>query len=643
MNKLIFLIVCILSSWILDNPTASIQGKVTTENDEPVLFATVSLYLDGVLVKGTETDFDGNYHFPNLEAGTYEVEATYVGLETKREYNVKVKKDKVVVMDITMKDSGELMEAIEIVEYKVPVVEFDNTTSGRVYSASDIRNLPTKDISEIATTSAALSKSKSKRNTLDVRGSRSEASYYYIDGIPVSSEKAAKMIPPAEIIGEVKSSSRRHEETELPSAGQLTAGEWNDLNNWTDWKALINDGVYQKMLDIWQTPRGERYALFLTNEMQLPVVNAEVHLVDRLGTIYWIAKTDNKGKAELWNVGDSNSDRQLVIFNQGKTFVIDDAVGADDGSNHLEIDVPCQTKSAIDIMLVVDATGSMLDEIAYLRSELNDVIYKVKEAHSSNLELRLGSVFYQDEGDSFLTKESALNEDIEECVEFIRRTNGGGGGDTPEAVEAGLEVALSQEWNANALSRIIFLILDAPPHQDDEVLKKLNRQIEEAAKLGIKVIPIAASGIDRETEYLLKQMAMLTNGTYLFLTDDSGIGSAHLEHVLPDYEVEKLNDLLVRLISNYTKQASCEKESIPVETIIKLYPIPASSVLNIEMSETVDGLRISSSTGKQLLKLNQLDGKKQQIQVGDFISGMYNVSIIEKGSIIETRPFMVIN
>lgn len=38
---------------------------------------------------------------------------------------------------------------------------------------------------------------------------------------------------------------------------------------------------------------------------------------------------------------------------------------------------------------------------------------------------------------------------------------------------------------------------------------------------------------------------------YVFLTDDSGIGNDHLEPTPSDYKVEKLNNLIVRLIEKY--------------------------------------------------------------------------------------------
>ena len=59
---------------------------------------------------------------------------------------------------------------------------------------------------------------------------------------------------------------------------------------------------------------------------------------------------------------------------------------------------------------------------------------------------------------------------------------------------------------------------------------------------------MAASGIDKETAFLLRNLGIATGGTYTFLTDHSGIGNPHAEPTVGEYQVERLNDLLVRLI-----------------------------------------------------------------------------------------------
>ncbi len=74
------------------------------------------------------------------------------------------------------------------------------------------------------------------------------------------------------------------------------------------------------------------------------------------------------------------------------------------------------------------------------------------------------------------------------------------------------------------------------------------------------MIPVASSGIDKQTEYLFRNEALLTGGTYVFLTDDSGIGNEHLAPSIGEFMVEYLNDLLVRVINEYHTGMDIEPE-----------------------------------------------------------------------------------
>ena len=83
--------------------------------------------------------------------------------------------------------------------------------------------------------------------------------------------------------------------------GLLTAGEWNDLNNWEDWKALIQKEEYVSMEDVWELYPNDRYSVFVSNKNNIPLQNAEVHLWNEDGKKIWTSITDNGGGAELWN------------------------------------------------------------------------------------------------------------------------------------------------------------------------------------------------------------------------------------------------------------------------------------------------------------------------------------------------------
>lgn len=181
-----------LASAAIGYAQTSLQGQIVDDvTNEAILFGTVALYKNEVLITGTETDFDGNYYFSNLEPGTYEVEARYVGYTSERQVGVIVKAGKTNQLNFRL-TTGVIMDEVVIKDYKAPLIEIDNTTSGGTVTSETIRNLPTKNINQIAATTAGLSSIDG--GAINVRGSRSNATDYYIDGIRVSG-----LIPESEI------------------------------------------------------------------------------------------------------------------------------------------------------------------------------------------------------------------------------------------------------------------------------------------------------------------------------------------------------------------------------------------------------------------------------------------------------------
>jgi hypothetical protein len=229
-----------------------------------------------------------------------------------------------------------------------------------------------------------------------------------------------------------------------------------------------------------------------------------------------------------------------------------DPVYYEEGINEVTMTASGNPENTADILFVVDATGSMTDEIEYLKSELLNVIESVNELNSQ-LNLRTGSVFYRDEGDEYLTRVSPFSGNAAQTQAFINNQHADGGGDYEEAVHTALNTAVTQlDWSENARARLMFLVLDAPPHHTESITSDLHEIIKTSSEKGIRIIPVSASGINKDTEFLFRFFAIATQGTYVFITNDSGIGGEHIEATVGDYEVELLNDLIVRLITRYT-------------------------------------------------------------------------------------------
>ena len=117
-----------------------------------------------------------------------------------------------------------------------------------------------------------------------------------------------------------------------------------------------------------------------------------------------------------------------------------------------------------------------------------------------------------------------------------------------------LAETLGLSWREDA-RKILVPVLDAPPH-DFKTERGTKRDIRgeygtlvyQAAEKGIAAVPVAASGVDVPTQYVLRSTALITGGTYVFLTDDSGIGNGHDKPVVGEFVVEYLNSCLVRVL-----------------------------------------------------------------------------------------------
>ncbi|MEO6131450.1 MAG: carboxypeptidase regulatory-like domain-containing protein, partial [Saprospiraceae bacterium] len=189
------LLISILSSFGLAAwSQSSLEGKVTdAKTGETVIFANVIIFKDGNLKTGTTTDTDGNYVFSSLDPGTYDVQVSYTGYPDQKQTGVVVLAGKAIRLDFKM-DAGVLLGDVVVKAYKVPLIEQDNTTQGGVKTAEQIKNLPVKSINAIAATTPGLSSIDG--GSINIRGSRSDATNYYIDGIRVSS---TNLIPQSEI------------------------------------------------------------------------------------------------------------------------------------------------------------------------------------------------------------------------------------------------------------------------------------------------------------------------------------------------------------------------------------------------------------------------------------------------------------
>jgi Mg-chelatase subunit ChlD len=169
----------------------------------------------------------------------------------------------------------------------------------------------------------------------------------------------------------------------------------------------------------------------------------------------------------------------------------------------------------IDVAFVLDTTGSMGEEIAAVKATIRKVASSLAR---SNLEVRAGLVAYKDRGDEYVTKVYPMTRDLGSFEGEIASISASGGGDIPESVNEALHVALTRlDWDKGAVGRYAFLVGDAPPHLDYPQDFDYANDVRDAARRGIQVFTIAASGMDDLGQVVWRQIAQYTNARNMFV------------------------------------------------------------------------------------------------------------------------------
>ncbi len=343
-----------------------------------------------------------------------------------------------------------------------------------------------------------------------------------------------------------------------PQARMLTAGEWNDNKNRDFLKKLLADEQqmnYKDYFTAWNLTPFDNICVTVTSADGYAIEGATVTLSDLQGNSIWTGSTDNTGAAYIfYNIEKQDDVPALITVDyQGLQTIYEvQSEDLESACANIVVEAAFMNINKLDLMFVIDTTGSMGDEISYLQAELKDVINRVKN-DNANIPTNLSVNFYRDLGDDYVVRSNPFSDNIDEQLSYLSREFASGGGDYEEAVEQALNDAVYyHDWSEDS-TKLLFLVLDAPPHNTAEIKQELANTLKEAAKLGIRIIPVASSGVDKDTEFLLRTFSMVTGGTYTFLTNHSGIGNSHIEPTIGSYEVEYLNDLLVRVIDSYLK------------------------------------------------------------------------------------------
>ena len=137
-------------------------------------------------------------------------------------------------------------------------------------------------------------------------------------------------------------------------------------------------------------------------------------------------------------------------------------IGLSQTDNAFALYVQSLIERGLDVVFVVDATGSMDWVIAEVRLRIRDIVESVRSLVPL---ARFSIVAYRDYDDpEFVTRIQPLTFSLAKLGRFLDALTAVGGGSWHEAVDAGLERAVNDAgWRPGA-RRVVIIIGDAPPH-----------------------------------------------------------------------------------------------------------------------------------------------------------------------------------
>lgn len=339
-----------------------------------------------------------------------------------------------------------------------------------------------------------------------------------------------------------------------PSAGTLTAGSFDDH----DHPGVFDEFMTKMAKSCPEAKVDQRVKIHVIGSDGKPLVDATVK-VQAAGQTLVSLQTGTDGQTlflpRIDAPAGAPADLELVVEKSGASKT--ESVRLDQGPWRVALPTTGAPAKKLDVAFVVDATGSMGDEIKFLKVEIEDIVKQVEAKHPG-VQISFALVVYRDQGDSYVTRSF----DFDSLAGFtasLAPQSADGGGDRPEAMDEGLSAAAQLSWDTSDAARVLFLVADAPPH--DAKMERTLELMDVFRKQAVRVYPLAASGVDDKAEYAMRVGAFKTLARYIFLSNDSGYGDPHADPNVPPhtpsqtnekpcYNIEKLNTLMVRMISS---------------------------------------------------------------------------------------------
>ncbi|MBI4726429.1 carboxypeptidase regulatory-like domain-containing protein [candidate division TA06 bacterium] len=537
----------------------TITGTVTdADSKEPLPGAVVKLLGTEF---GANTDSTGRFIITNVKPGTYTIQAKMMGFASMTVTKIKVEKGYTVQIDFPLR--AQVLESVGgVIEATRPMVITDAKTKTTV----------------INTGAAAPTKpgEPAKPGDKGAAGGRSDEIAYFKDG----EKKTAALTETGSASSATSGKSRDDGKIPKPAAPAASMEEHPPETPLPvsaprprpaspGMKAGSNDdnkqfNYYLGYLERFQHIRAAkvdvsgRVVFTVTDADGRPIANCPLAIKDGQGAVLARRKTYADGRAMFFTTEKSDFKRQdLEVAATGNQETVAQRF-SHNGKSLIELKFkqrrPTFNNVPLDVVFLLDCTGSMGDEIARLKSTLQVINFQVSQLPSKPA-VRFGMVQYRDRGDEYVTRVTPFTAGIDKFQKALDAVSAGGGNDEPEDLQSGLKDAVTgMAWRDDAC-KLVFLVADAPPHLDyRDQTYGYGDAMRGAAASAIKIITVGASGLNDQGEYVFRQLSQYTMGQFIFLTygetgEVSGGGTAAVSHHTgSNFQTENLDAIIVRII-----------------------------------------------------------------------------------------------
>lgn len=165
--------------------TGQLKGEITDKSTgETLPFVNLVVEKNGTQVAGASSELDGTYIINSLEPGEYTLKVSFVGYKKFQVNNILIKSNKITFQNIPLESGDVELEEFTVIDYEVPLIDKDGGASGGTMTKDEIAKMPGRSAGSIAAQVGGV-QTDGNGSISSVRGARSAATYYYIDGIKV--------------------------------------------------------------------------------------------------------------------------------------------------------------------------------------------------------------------------------------------------------------------------------------------------------------------------------------------------------------------------------------------------------------------------------------------------------------------------